>query len=171
MYEWRIRCTLSAEGWTTGDVHALAVATGGEAEHIESAGSILLTARVRAHSIGGATQQVNRTVGQALREIGRGGRVVSLLAESPELMPAGARADLSGTKEAGAILGVTAPRVKELSQQPAFPVPLAVLASGPVWDSGELRQYAETRSRRGGRPRKASSDGESGRPAHAGPAS
>ena len=56
------------------------------------------------------------------------------------------RADLMGTAEIAALLGVSRQRVLQLlREQPDFPQPVAVLKMGNVWDAAEVRQWAAGR--------------------------
>ena len=51
-------------------------------------------------------------------------------------------ADLMGTSEVAALLGVSSQRVLVISRQPGFPKPLAVLKMGNVWRGADIRQWA-----------------------------
>jgi predicted DNA-binding transcriptional regulator AlpA len=51
-----------------------------------------------------------------------------------------------GTAEVAALLGgVSRQRVLQLAQQAGFPEPIAVLSMGKVWDSDDVRRWAEHR--------------------------
>lgn len=60
---------------------------------------------------------------------------------------------LAGLAEVGALLEVSKQRVSELRHREDFPPPLAVLASGPVWDRRQMSAFQASRRRSGGRPR------------------
>lgn len=50
-------------------------------------------------------------------------------------------ADLMGTAEVAALLGVSRQRVLKIAQQPGFPKPLAVLKMGNVWRGDDIRAW------------------------------
>ncbi len=56
-------------------------------------------------------------------------------------------ADLMGTAEVAAHLGLSRQRVLKLAQGPAFPKPLAVLSMGKVWRGSDIRTWAAARKR------------------------
>jgi hypothetical protein len=62
----------------------------------------------------------------------------------PELMSAAEIADE---------LGVSRQRVHKLREMAAFPLPLAELRGGAVWDAVAVRKFAENWKRKPGRPR------------------
>jgi len=57
-------------------------------------------------------------------------------------------ADLMGTSEVAALLGVSRQRVLMIAQQPGFPKPLAVLKMGNVWRGADVRAWALSRRSR-----------------------
>jgi predicted pyridoxine 5'-phosphate oxidase superfamily flavin-nucleotide-binding protein len=70
--------------------------------------------------------------------------------------PAVSRRELAAAAEGQRILGVGASRWAQLQRgDPNFPEPLDELTVGKIWDAQELRDYARTRNRSPGRPRKA----------------
>ncbi len=56
-------------------------------------------------------------------------------------------ADLMGTSEVAALLGVSRQRVLVIAKQDGFPKPLAVLKMGNIWRGTDVRRWAE-KSRR-----------------------
>ncbi len=52
-------------------------------------------------------------------------------------------ADLMGTAEVAAHLGLSRQRVLKLAQGTGFPKPLAVLTMGKVWRGSDIRAWAE----------------------------
>ena len=54
-------------------------------------------------------------------------------------------ADLMGTSEVAALLGISRQRVLVIARQPGFPRPLAVLKMGNVWRGGDIRAWASRR--------------------------
>lgn len=50
-------------------------------------------------------------------------------------------ADLMGTAEIAALLGISRQRVLKLAQREDFPAPLAVLSMGKVWRGSKVRQW------------------------------
>lgn len=60
------------------------------------------------------------------------------------------RYDLVGTAEIATILGVSKQRVSQLTATGEFPVAVASLAMGMVWDKAEVVEYARTRNRLSG---------------------
>ena len=56
-------------------------------------------------------------------------------------------ADLMGTSEVAAHLGISRQRVLVIARHPGFPAPLAVLKMGNVWRGEEIRRWAESRTR------------------------
>lgn len=54
-------------------------------------------------------------------------------------------ADLMGTSEVAALLGISRQRVLVISRQPDFPDPLAVLKMGNVWRGSDIRNWASQR--------------------------
>lgn len=59
-------------------------------------------------------------------------------------------APLVGVSESAAILGVSKQRITELAKGRSFPVPIARLASGPVWFAATIRHFNDTWDRRPG---------------------
>lgn len=55
----------------------------------------------------------------------------------------GGDADLMGTAEIAALLGVSRQRVLKLAERDDFPRPLAVLSMGKVWRGSQVRQWAD----------------------------
>lgn len=53
------------------------------------------------------------------------------------------QADLMGTAEIAALLGVSRQRVLKLAEKPGFPKPLAVLSMGKVWSGSDIRDWAK----------------------------
>lgn len=51
-------------------------------------------------------------------------------------------ADLMGTSEVAALLGVSRQRVLVIARQTGFPKPLAVLKMGNVWRGTDVREWA-----------------------------
>lgn len=56
-------------------------------------------------------------------------------------------ADLMGTAEVAAYLGVTRQRVLQLAKTEGFPEPLVVLSMGKVWDGTKIREWVALRRR------------------------
>jgi len=56
-------------------------------------------------------------------------------------------ADVMGTSEVAAHLGVSRQRVLVIAKQDGFPKPLAVLKMGNVWRGEDIRRWASTRER------------------------
>ncbi len=54
-------------------------------------------------------------------------------------------ADLMGTSEVAAYLGISRQRVLKIAQQPGFPKPLVVLKMGNVWRGSDIRKWAAKR--------------------------
>ena len=54
-------------------------------------------------------------------------------------------ADLMGTSEVAALLGISRQRVLVISRQAGFPKPLAVLKMGNVWRGEDIRQWNAAR--------------------------
>ena len=50
-------------------------------------------------------------------------------------------ADLMGTSEVAALLGISRQRVLVISRQAGFPKPLAVLKMGNVWRGADIRRW------------------------------
>jgi hypothetical protein len=63
--------------------------------------------------------------------------------------------DVVGITEVARILGVSRQRASALQRNRAFPAPVALLASGPIWRRADLGRFLESWSRRPGRPRTA----------------
>ena len=61
-------------------------------------------------------------------------------------------ADLMGTSEVAALLGISRQRVLVIARQPGFPKPLAVLKMGNVWRGAEVRAWAADRKTPGPGP-------------------
>lgn len=59
---------------------------------------------------------------------------------------------LVGITEIASLLGVSRQRASALQANPSFPVPVASLASGPIWRRRDLTRFEETWSRQPGRP-------------------
>jgi len=59
--------------------------------------------------------------------------------------------DLLGVAEIADALGVSKQRVSELAAQESFPVPIARLRSGPVWQRSALARFMSSWNRRPGR--------------------
>ncbi len=57
-------------------------------------------------------------------------------------------ADLMGTSEVAALLGISRQRVLVIARQPGFPKPLAVLKMGNVWRGSDVRIWLAARSPR-----------------------
>lgn len=64
----------------------------------------------------------------------------------------GGGADLMGTAEIAALLGVSRQRVLVLAKHRDFPAPLAVLSMGKVWRASDVRTWARGRPRSGTEP-------------------
>lgn len=62
--------------------------------------------------------------------------------------------NLMGMYEAAETLGVTRQRVYELLKQGVLPEPIARLKCGPVWSAEGIIEYAATRNRKVGRPKR-----------------
>lgn len=60
---------------------------------------------------------------------------------------------LLGVAEMAKSLAVSKSRASELARSATFPIPVCVLASGPVWLESSVIRYAEGWERRPGRPR------------------
>lgn len=60
---------------------------------------------------------------------------------------------LVGVSEIAGLLGVSRQRASELARTADFPVPVASLASGPVWLEPAVLRFAKSWTRRPGRPR------------------
>ena len=56
-------------------------------------------------------------------------------------------ADLLGTSEVAALLGISRQRVLVISRQAGFPKPLAVLKMGNIWCGSDIRRWAANRDR------------------------
>ncbi len=56
-------------------------------------------------------------------------------------------ADLMGTSEVAALLGISRQRVLVIARQPGFPKPLAVLKMGNIWRGTDVRTWADQRTR------------------------
>jgi len=54
-------------------------------------------------------------------------------------------ADLMGTSEVAALLGISRQRVLVIARQPGFPKPLAVLKMGNVWRGTDIRNWQAAR--------------------------
>lgn len=52
-------------------------------------------------------------------------------------------ADLMGTSEVAALLGISRQRVLVIARQPDFPKPLAVLKMGNVWLRADIRRWTQ----------------------------
>ena len=64
--------------------------------------------------------------------------------------------ELVGVSEIARLFGITRQRASALPDTaPAFPAPVATLASGPVWRRQDLTRFETTWPRRSGRPRQA----------------
>lgn len=53
-----------------------------------------------------------------------------------------------GRPEIRDLLGLVRQRVYQLTEQPDFPAPVAVLSIGKVWDGAEVRAWANERAKR-----------------------
>src|SRR5205814_1590933 len=62
--------------------------------------------------------------------------------------------ELAGVSEVADFLGVTRQRASALAKTAEFPVPVATLASGPVWTRPSLNRFLDKWPRRDGRPPK-----------------
>lgn len=60
--------------------------------------------------------------------------------------------ELVSASEIGDILGVARQRVHQLRSTAAFPLPLAELRGGAVWDAAAVRKFARDWQRKPGRP-------------------
>ena len=54
-------------------------------------------------------------------------------------------ADLMGTSEVAALLGISRQRVLVIARQSGFPKPVAVLKMGNVWRGEDIRRWAAAR--------------------------
>lgn len=54
---------------------------------------------------------------------------------------------LMGPQEIAHYLGVSRQRVTQLASRPDFPAPTAVLASGKVWRTEDIEEWAKARGR------------------------
>jgi hypothetical protein len=61
--------------------------------------------------------------------------------------------DLVGVSEAATMLGISRQRVTQIADTGSFPPPVADLAAGRIWRRADVALWAQTNSRRGGRPR------------------
>jgi predicted DNA-binding transcriptional regulator AlpA len=52
-------------------------------------------------------------------------------------------ADLMGSAEVAALLGVSRQRVLQLASRPDFPRPVAVLRMGQVWRGSDIRRWGK----------------------------
>jgi len=111
---------------------------------------------VVAGTVLGAAKCAESKVRRALADLG-----VEFSIEGMQVTQAEALADwldspvvpaLVGVREVAELLGVSKQRASELARSKKFPAPLTTLASGPVWTEGSVRCFAETWSRRPGRP-------------------
>ena len=59
---------------------------------------------------------------------------------------------LVGVSEIADLLGVSRQRASELARTPSFPVPVASLASGPVWLEPSVLRFVDSWRRKPGRP-------------------
>lgn len=73
-------------------------------------------------------------------------------AEHDRRLEGPARPELVGISEIAELLGVTRQRASALQTNTGFPAPAAVLRSGPVWYAADISRFAETWTRRPGRP-------------------
>lgn len=67
--------------------------------------------------------------------------------------------DVVGISEIADSLGVTKQRASQLARTQTFPLPVAELASGPVWLEPNVRQFISEWKRQPGRPRQVASAG------------
>jgi hypothetical protein len=63
--------------------------------------------------------------------------------------------ELVGVTEVADLLGVSRQRASALAKSSGFPVPVAVLAAGPVWTRPSLNRFVDEWPRKNGRPPKA----------------
>ena len=68
--------------------------------------------------------------------------------------------EIVGVSELAELLGVTRQRASELARSRDFPLPIATLASGPVWRKSSVARFVEHWPRRPGRPKKVEVGGE-----------
>src|SRR5215207_5014425 len=54
---------------------------------------------------------------------------------------------LMGSSEIATLLGVSRQRVHQLAQREDFPVPVARLAAGPIWESADIERWARESGR------------------------
>jgi len=63
--------------------------------------------------------------------------------------------ELVGVSEVADLLGVSRQRASALAKSSGFPLPVAVLAAGPVWTRPSLNRFVDEWPRKNGRPPKA----------------
>ena len=59
---------------------------------------------------------------------------------------------LAGLAEVAGLAGVTRKRAWQLTQHPAFPEPVQVLAMGPVWRESDVQAFLDTPRPAGRKP-------------------
>lgn len=122
------------------------------------AGSLDVQMSVEADSPETAFAKALQTFVNALRLAGGPKRpeIVGVEIEMPERLEARltrqTQVDLVGISEIAALLGVTRQRASQIAQTRDFPVPLARLASGPVWNRASLTWFIEAWMREPRRP-------------------
>jgi hypothetical protein len=99
---------------------------------------------------------LNKTINEVAHVVQSGPpiglRVVTEL-EHARLAEAPTMPELMSAAEIADELGVRRQRVHQLRATPAFPAPLAELRGGAVWDAAAVRRFAQSWTRKPGRPR------------------
>lgn len=54
---------------------------------------------------------------------------------------------LMGAQEIARLLGLSRQRVSQLTSEPGFPKPVAVLARGQVWETADVERWARKQGR------------------------
>jgi hypothetical protein len=129
----------------------------GSTSHDASTGRLDLAWRLEAATLTHATDTALKAVRAALRDIlGTSPRLVDVrVREAADVDAEATQLELWGYKETAEFLNVSRQRVAQLEQEnPAFPRPIARLASGPVFIADSVRHFGKNWERRTGRPRK-----------------
>jgi hypothetical protein len=150
MRDWSVTVNWDAKGDVTEQLLFDIAAIGGAAGGLPGRKRIETTMTIVAEDPMGAVRQAILKMSQVCS-----GEIASIEVATTEefdrRLGEPAFPELVGIAEVARILGVSPQRASTIQHQDAFPGPVAVLASGPVWRRGDLTRFEETWVRRPGR--------------------
>lgn len=114
--------------------------------------SLTIRLNVQADNVEAAVHEATSLVGKAVPLEGVSAIEIATVEELQRELDQPSLPEIVGVAEVASILDVSKQRASSLARAKAFPRPVAVLASGPVWLKGTIQAFQGSWQRRPGRP-------------------